>query len=327
MQRTKYAARLNSFKTGGAAIFPGKNRIGTQDLLARAATVPGLTHIDLNYPDHINELPAKQVRAQLQDLGLGLNGFAMRYYTEPEFKRGAFSHPDPSIRRKAIDLTKKGIEALSEAGGELMTIWLGQDGFDYSFAMDYGEAWALEVEGLREVADFAPRISVSVEYKPNEPRSYSLLSDIGTTLLALKEAGRPNLGVTLDFAHVLYADEMPAFAAMLVARHSKLLGLHLNDGYGKRDDGLMAASVNPVATLELLYAAQKLDYKGVIYFDTFPDTADLDPVAECSANIALVDRLQAIAASLVDIAALSEAMSRQDVVSARRIINQALYGA
>ena len=54
----------------------------------------------------------------------------------------------------------------------------------------------------------------------------------------------PNLGVTLDFAHVLYADEQPAFAAALIARHSRLLGVHLNDGYGKRDDGLMVGAVH-----------------------------------------------------------------------------------
>ena len=43
------------------------------------------------------------------------------------------------------------------------------------------------------------------------------MPDCATTLLALKEVGLPNLGVTLDFAHVLYADEQPAFAAALIA--------------------------------------------------------------------------------------------------------------
>jgi hypothetical protein len=36
----------------------------------------------------------------------------------------------------------------------------------------------------------------------------------------------------------LYADEQPAFVAALIGRHSRILGLHLNDGYAKRDDGL-----------------------------------------------------------------------------------------
>jgi xylose isomerase len=75
------------------------------------------------------------------------------------------------------------------------------------------------------------------------------MPDCATTLLALNEIGLPNLGVTLDFAHVLYADEQPAYAAALIARHSHLLGLHLNDGYSKRDDGLMVAAVHLIQTI------------------------------------------------------------------------------
>ena len=28
-----------------------------------------------------------------------------------------------------------------------MTLWLGQDGFDYAFQIDYAKVWALEIEG------------------------------------------------------------------------------------------------------------------------------------------------------------------------------------
>ena len=111
---------------------------------------------------------------------------------------------------------------------------------------DYARVWDQEIDGIREVADHNPDIEISLEYKPNEPRSFALLPDVGTTLLATAAVGRPNVGVTLDFAHVLYADEMPAYAAALIHRHSRLLGVHLNDGYGKRDDGLMAGSVHLV---------------------------------------------------------------------------------
>ena len=103
----------------------------------------------------------------------------------------------------------------------------------------------------------------------------------------------PNLGVTIDFAHSLYANEHPALAATHVLRRSRLLGLHLNDGYGKRDDGLMVAAVHEIATLELLRAVKRGGYDGAIYFDTFPDASGLDPVAECAANIRTVKRLLA----------------------------------
>ena len=73
-------------------------------------------------------------------LGVALNGYAMRYYDNEAFKLGAFTHPDPTIRREAIDLTKRGLDSLAGAGGRLMTLWMGQDGFDYSFQADYGRA-------------------------------------------------------------------------------------------------------------------------------------------------------------------------------------------
>ena len=72
----------------------------------RAAKAEGLTDVDLNYPDHVDDNPAEFAR-RLGDLGLGVNGLAMRYYTNPAFKLGAFTNPDPPVRREAIDLTAR----------------------------------------------------------------------------------------------------------------------------------------------------------------------------------------------------------------------------
>ena len=176
----------------------------------------------------------------------------MRYYTDPKFKLGAFTNPEAAVRRKALDLTKAGIDAAAESGIDLMTIWLGQDDFDTPFQVDYARLWEWEVEGIREVAEHNPAVNISIEYKPNEPRAFVLLPDMATTLHAILEAGSPNLGVTLDFAHMLYANEQPANAAMLAARHSRVLGVHLKDGYAKRDDGLMVGAVHTIQTIETL---------------------------------------------------------------------------
>ncbi len=208
-----------------------------------------------------------------------------------------------------------------------MTLWLGQDGVDYSFQGDYGRMWDDTIAALQEVADHAPAIPIAIEYKPNEPRAYALLPDMGATLLAIREAGRANLGVTLDFCHVLFADEIPAQTARLVARHSRLMGVHLNDGYGKRDDGLMVGAVHPVQTVELFVELARMGYDGVIYFDTFPDHGGLDPCAEAATNIVMAERLRAVAAGLVDHAGLAAAIARQDAAASLRIIAQALYGA
>jgi len=328
METSKFAARLNSFRVHEREYWPGLNRKPTTlDVVSRASKVAGLNCVDLNYPDHVVDHSETELVDRMMEMGISLNGYAMRYYDDDAFKIGAFTHPDPVARRAAIDLTKRGLDSLAAAGGNLMTLWMGQDGFDYSFQVNYGALWQYTIDAIREVADHNPAIDVSIEYKPNEPRSFSLMPDVATTLLAIKEIDRPNLGVTLDFAHVLYADEMPAYAAALVARHSRLLGVHLNDGYAKRDDGLMVASVHPIQTIELLYVLDQIGYGGAIYFDTFPDTTGLDPISECAGNIETVTALRRVVQRLKDNPLLASAILKQDAVASQGIVRSALYGS
>lgn len=327
MTLNRFATRLNSFGSAPQLYWPELSGKPTMMQMAeRAASAKGLTDVDLNYPDHVSDDP-KALARRIGNLGLAINGLAMRYYTNPAFKRGAFTNPDAAVRREAIDLTKRGIDAARAMGSDLMTIWLGQDGFDYNFQIDYAQVWDWEVQGIREVAEHDPGCKISIEYKPDEPRAQSLLRDAATTLHAIAEAGAANLGVTMDFAHALYAGEQPALAAHLIHRRSRLLGVHLNDSYAKRDDGLMVGAVHMRATLELLRQIKADGYDGTLYFDTFPDASGLDPVAECEANIATVRRLLAIVDRLNGSNALSEALARQDAVASQRIVNAALIGA
>lgn len=295
-------------------------------MIEAAGQVGGLDAADLNYPDHFSEVPAPEISQRLEDNGIVLNGLAMRYYTDPRLALGAFTNPDKAVRQAAIDLTREGIDVLAGMGGSLMTLWMGQDGFDYAMQGDYREMWDATIDALRQVADHNPQVDVAIEYKPNEPRAYALMPDVGTTLLGMLEADRPNLGVTLDFAHVLYADEMPAHSAHLIGRHSRLLGVHLNDGNAKRDDGLMVGTVHPVATVELFCELDRIGYDGVIYFDTFPDHSGLDPVEEARTNIAITERLRGVARELAGNNELASAIARQDATQSQRIVANALYG-
>ena len=327
MEENRYATRLNSFRVNEAQYWPGKNgKVTTLDVLERAAKVKNLNAVDLNYPDHLEGHTETEITERLKGLNISLNGFAMRYYGNPAYKIGAFTNPDHKVRREAIDLTKRGLDCLAKCGGNLMTLWMGQDGFDYSFQADYDRQWDHTIEAIREVSYHNPAIDISIEYKPNEPRSFSLMPDVATTLLAIKDIDCKNTGVTLDFVHALYADEMPAYAATLINKHSRLLGVHLNDGYGKRDDGLMVGTVHPIQTIELLYVLDKIGYDRAIYFDTFPDITGLDPIAECSTNISVVKAMKRVVQKLKHNELLSNAILKQDAVTSQAIVQAALFG-
>jgi xylose isomerase len=326
MNRYRYATRLNSFETRPELFWPGRtDRPDTLDLIERAATARGLTAVDINYPQQARGISPAQMRERLGDLGVTLNGYAMRYNGDPDFLAGALTNPDAAVRRKAVDLTRRGLDEAREAGASVLTLWLGQDGVDHPFEADYARLWEWEVEGIRAVAEHDPDFAVSIEYKPNEPKAISVIPNVHATLLAIEEAGTPNLGVTLDFAHVLYGDTSPAMAAALVGRRSRMLGLHINDGYGKRDDGLMVGSVHTVQTIELLRQLQLDGFAGTIYFDTFPDGSGLDPVAECEANVAVIEAMFEAIERLPE-AELRAALERGDALAAHRLVQAVILG-
>ncbi len=318
--RPRYATRLNAFN----AIINGRPDL--ENLIGAAADVEGLDAADLNFPDHFDGYDDTAITGILEDAGMALNGVTVRFYSYPEFRLGAFTNPDPAIRRAALDVTKRAIDRTAELGGDLMTLWMGQDGFDYSFQLDYNRAWDDTVDGFREVAAHNSHVNISVEYKPSEPRAFAILADVGSTLLAVKETGAENIGVTIDFAHVLVANEMPAHAASMIGRYSQLLGVHLNDGYGNRDDGIMVGATHPVQTVELFVVLEQMNYDGVIYFDTFPDDGGLDPRKECRTNILAAERFREIATDLAQDAELPAAIAAQDATISHQIIIDRLYG-
>ena len=89
--RPRYAARLNAFKS----II--NDRPDLKNLIGAAADVEGLDAADLNYPDHFDGYDDTAITSILNNAGMALNGVAVRYYSYPEFRLGAFTNPDPAF--------------------------------------------------------------------------------------------------------------------------------------------------------------------------------------------------------------------------------------
>lgn len=316
--RFAYACRLNSFKAR-PDLFQWEHRPGDiRDVVRRAGLVKEMNSIVFNYPEHFVEQSTAGLRDAVARTHLTVRGINLRY-PEPQFSEGAFTNPSAELREAAVRLTCDAVDACRELGARHVMIWLGNDGWDYPFQMDYSQAWAWEVEGIRAVADYAAQagdgMRISIEYKPSEPRRFSLLADVGTTLLAVEECGRENVGVALDYCHMLMAGENPATSAALCIRKGLLYGLHLNDGYGALDDGLMVGSVTLPQLTELMYHVCKSDYDDIVYFDTFPLRED--PVQECAANIRRLEEVIAVVDRL-DGCGAAQALADQDGLAAQQ---------
>ena len=95
------------------------------------------------------------------------------------------------------------------------------------------------------------------------------------------------------------------------------MGVHLNDGYGQTDDGLMVGTVGLMQTLEFLYYVKKYRYAGVIYFDTFPVREEA--VAECETNIKLLRRFLSLI-DKVDMDTIDAIISKNDAIATRDFV-------
>ncbi|WP_050637900.1 sugar phosphate isomerase/epimerase family protein [Candidatus Stoquefichus sp. SB1] len=281
----------------------------------------GLGYVDLNYPEHIKGYDPQTMKTLLEKNDLKLNGVALRF--RDEFINGELGNSNNQIAMTALQLCKDASDYCRSVGGKVVTIWLGFDGFDYSFQINYKKVWDQLVKSYQEICDYAPDLKISIEYKPFQPRAYAFIEGMGVTGMMLNDVNRDNLGVTLDYCHMLMKHENPAFAADIFGSQKKLFGIHLNDGYGLNDDGLIIGTSTPFKTLEMMYYLKKHNYNEVIYFDTFPIIEGAKE--ECEQNIQMITYMD----QLIDDLGLSYIQSiidKNDAIAASQLMYTFLKG-
>ena len=106
----------------------------------------------------------EDTRQALEDAGLVAGAVCLRYPSK--FARGAMNHPDESLRREAIELTKEAAQVAIDLGCDEVVVWSAFDGYDYPFQVDYDDKWDELVSAFQECCDSFPSIKFSVEFKP-----------------------------------------------------------------------------------------------------------------------------------------------------------------
>lgn len=299
-----YAGRMNSF------IFKGQNVL---DAIKAYRETKGMTHLEFNYPEHIAGYDLEEIKNAMGDLKV--NGFAVRWRNF--FLNGDLTNPDEELRQKAIAMCKEAADICRELGGSVITLWLENDGFDYPFQMDYEYCFKQVVEAIQEVADYAKDMKISIEYKPYEERNFALIDSTGMTMYLISEVDRENVGCTLDFCHMLMKHDSPSYGLALAASKGKLFGLHMNDGYGFQDSGLIFGSVNFSLCAEFIYYLKRYHYDGVVFFDTFPIRENA--ILEVQANIDAFEQISSMV-DKIGVEEINKIVAKRDGISAQNLI-------
>lgn len=280
--------------------------------------------VEIHHRGNEDDAYTAELMQTLQETGLRPTFVNTWTYGERQWRFGSLSAPDAATRREAVARCKATIDYAGKLQAMGVSLWLGQDGFDYAFQTDYRAQWDFLVESLKEVCDYANGLPVALEPKPREPRNRSLIDNVQTALLLRLECKRDNLGVTLDTGHVLAAGQGLGPSISLAMRHKALYNLHTNDNYGAWDDDMIVGSVHLNEALETFYLLEKYAYEGYISVDIFPYRENAIDAVEESIRC-MKDYLRVVEKLGVD--KIDALIAEGDVPATLRAIRQAVFGA
>ncbi len=260
--------------------------------LDKISKIQGAEGVEITYPNDITSETMIPVKKEIESRGLKIAALDIEHVCNAEWQFGSFTAHDSVQRKKAIELTKQGMMIASELNIEVINLWLGQDGFDYVFQLDYAESWNRLIDGLQQCAEYCPEIKIGLEYKSSEPKMYCLINNGGKALALAQAVGTPNIGVTLDVGHAFNARENPAEIASILLNEKRLFHIHLNDNYGWLDDDMPLGTVHWPQYLELFYWLKKQNYLGWYSLDLYPYRDDA--VEACRTSIDFMNKCRTL---------------------------------
>jgi len=271
MKKSGFSVGLVPFFPCGDRFLPTgyrKDELTLKEKLEKVSEIEDVIAVELDYPTDFGD-PVK-MKTILEEVGLLASNIEIDLFGDKKWKYGTLSSRDEKVRREAINLVKRGMDAAVILGTKQISLWLGQDGFDYPMQIDYQIYWENTISAIEEIGKYREDVKVCIEYKSKEPRVHIQFGTIGKTLSIVNSIGLKNIGVLLDVGHALMAYENPAESAVLLNKYNRLFHIHFNDNFGYWDDDLIVGSVHLWETIELLYWLKKINYEGWYSLDIFP---------------------------------------------------------
>ncbi len=293
------------------------------DQLRTAVGIPGLAGVELVGRAGVDDSNIREVRRKIASTPLRVTTIIADLWARRQWQNGSLASTDARIRSLAKDEIRRSMDWASDLGSQTVSVWFGQDGYDYVFQADYQRAWSWLVEGMSECAEQNSAIKLAIEYKIKEPRTHCFVATAAKTLLLIHACGKSNVGAMLDIGHALAAYENPAESvALLDQAGKKLFYLHLNDNWRLWDDDMMVGSVHLPEYIEFLYWLRRIGFAGWYAFDVYPYREN--PAAVIEESIRWTDSCIALLDQIGE-EALRKAIDSGSGGEALRLIRKALF--
>jgi L-rhamnose isomerase/sugar isomerase len=224
--------------------------------VADAATVHRFTglaqSVALHIPwDRVEDYTA--LRRHAEEHGVALGTINSNTFQNDDYKLGALTHTDPTIRQKAIDHHFECIEVMAATGSRDLKIWLAE-GTNYPGQGDMRGRQERLAESLRTIYDRLVTLGedqrLVLEYKFFEPAFYHTdVPDWGTSYVQVAALGERAM-VCLDTGHHAPGTNIEFIVAQLL-RLGKLGSFDFNSRF-YADDDLIVGAADPFQLFRIL---------------------------------------------------------------------------
>ncbi|RLL68474.1 L-rhamnose isomerase [Streptomyces sp. Z26] len=259
--------------------------------------------------------------AHARDVGVRVGTINANVFQDDDYKLGSVTHPEPAVRRKALDHLLECVDIMDATGSRDLKLWFA-DGTNYPGQDDLRSRQDRLAEALSAVyARLGPEQRMLLEYKLFEPAFYATdVPDWGTAYAHCLKLG-PRARVVVDTGHHAPGTNIEFIVATLL-REGRLGGFDFNSRF-YADDDLMAGAADPFQLFRLMYEVVRGGGFGPQTAFMLDQCHNIEP--KIPAIIRSVMNVQEATAKalLVDPAALAAAQTSGDVLGANAVLMDA----
>ncbi|MFD1931958.1 L-rhamnose isomerase [Nonomuraea mangrovi] len=254
-------------------------------------------------------------------LGVGIGAINSNVFQDDDYKLGSVTHPDPAVRRKALDHLLECVDIMDATGSATLKLWFS-DGTNYPGQDDIRERQdrlAFALERVYERLGEGQRLLL--EYKLFEPAFYVTdVPDWGTAYAHCLRLG-DKAQVVVDTGHHAPGTNIEFIVAFLL-REGKLGGFDFNSRF-YADDDLMVGAADPFQLFRIMFEVIRGGGYGPQVAFMLDQCHNIEP--KIPGQIRSVMNVQEATAKalLVDRDALAAAQREGDVLGANAVLMDA----
>lgn len=180
------------------------------------------------------------------------------------------STPDDSLQQQTIEFAVHLVRLCAAMEGRIL-VWGSPKQRQVAPGQDYQDAWKRAADALRQVAEAAASLGVTIALEPLAPAETNFLNTAGETLRLLDEIAHPACRLHLD-VKAMSSETLPIPDIIRSAR-GRLAHFHANDPQGN------APSTGVVDFAPIAAALSEINYQGYVSVEVFDYTPGPQTIA------------------------------------------------